>query len=140
MKEKGREKEKMSGNQEQRKRRLKLRRKSQFHRGGEVEKRHPGVEEYIHSKRHGKLIRDREKSVEQLVIVLNRMEKRKEKNESVRRVGTTPELGRLMERRFADVKSKKRIRVSRSWVSGMLTNYRNFQNYLLKNSSGETMV
>jgi len=122
----------MSGNQEQRKRRLKLRRKSQFHRGGEVEKRTPGREEYIHSKRNGKLIRDREKSVEQLVIVLNRIEKRKEKNESVIIVGTTAELGRLRERRFTDLESKKRIRVTRSWVSGMLTNYRNFQNYVLR--------
>jgi len=122
----------MNGNQEQRKRRLKLRRKSQFHRGGEIEKRSPGIEEYIHSKRNGKVRRDREKSVEQLVIVLNRIEKRKEKNESVIVVGTTAELGRLRERICADVDSKRRIRVTRSWVSGMLTNYRNFQNYLLR--------
>jgi len=122
----------MSGNQEQRSRRLKLRMNSQFHRGGEIEKRYPGMEEYVHSKRNGKLIRDREKSVDQLVIVLNRIEKREKKNESVMVVGTTAELGRRMERMCADVDSKKRIRVTRTWVSGMLTNYTNFQNYVLR--------
>jgi small subunit ribosomal protein S2 len=120
----------MSENQEKRKRRLKLRMNSQFHRGGEIEKRYPGMEEYIHSKRNGKLIRDMEKSVEQLVIVLNRIEKREKKNESVMVVGTTAELGRRRERICQDVDSKKRIRVTRTWVSGMLTNYTNFQNYV----------
>jgi len=122
----------MSGNQEQRSIRLKLRINSQFHRGGDVEKRYPGMEEYVHSKRNGKVIRDREKSVEQLGIVLNRIEKREKKNESVIVVGTTAELGRLRERMCADVDAKKRIRVTRTWVSGMLTNYRNFQNYVLR--------
>lgn len=122
----------MIGNQEQRKRRVKLRINSQFHRGGEIEKRYPGMEQYIHSKRNGKVIRDREKSVEQLVIVLNRIENREKKNESVMVVGTTPELGRIRERVCADVDSKKRIRVTRTWISGMLTNYSHFQNYVLR--------
>ena len=132
----------MKKNQENRKRRLKLRINSQFHRGGDIEKRYPGMEEYIHSKRNGKLIRDIEKSVEQLVIVLNRIKKREEKNESVIVVGTTPELGRMRERICVDVDSKKRIRVTRTWVSGMLTNYKHFRNYVLryrgKNEEGKS--
>ena len=122
----------MVGNQEKGKRRVKLRMNSQFHRGGEREKRHPGMEQYVHSKRNGKLVRDLEKSVEQLVIVLNRIEKRQKKNESVMVVGTTPELGRMRERVCADVDSNKRIRVTRTWMSGMLTNYTNFQNDVLR--------
>lgn len=105
---------------------------NQFHRGGEIEKRYPGMEQYVHSKRNGKLRRDRDKSVEQLVIVLNRREKREQKGESVMIVGTTAELGRRRERICADVDAKKRIRVTRTWVSGMLTNYTNFQNYVLR--------
>lgn len=114
----------MRGKKEKGKRRVKLRMNSQFHRGGDQEKRHSGMEQYIHSKRNGKLIRDLEKSVEQLVVVLNRIEKRQKKNESVMVVGTTPELGRMRERVCADVDSKKRIRVTRTWMSGMLTNYK----------------
>lgn len=122
----------MRGKKEKGKRRVKLRMNSQFHRGGDQEKRHSGMEQYIHSKRNGKLIRDLEKSVEQLVVVLNRIEKRQKKNESVMVVGTTPELGRMRERVCADVDSKKRIRVTRTWMSGMLTNYTNFQNDVLR--------
>ena len=123
------EKEKMNLD---RNRRLKLRMNNQFHRGGEVEKMHPGIEIYVHSKRNGKLIRDREKTVDQLVIVLNRIENLLKNNESVIIVGTTSERGRLLERVYADVDSSKRIRVTRTWVSGIRTNYTNFQNYVLR--------
>jgi len=112
--------------------RLKLRMNNQFHRGGDVEKRYPGMEIYVHSKRNGKLIRDREKTIDQLTIVLSRIESIFKKNESVIVVGTTSELGRLIERIYADVDSKKRLRVTRTWVSGIRTNYTNFQNYVLR--------
>lgn len=112
--------------------RLKLRMNNQFHRGGEVEKRHPGMEMYVHSKRNGKLIRDIEKTIDQLVIVLNRIENIFKNNESVIVVGTTSEGGRLIERMYEDVDSSKRIRVTRTWVSGIRTNYTSFQNYVLR--------
>jgi small subunit ribosomal protein S2 len=97
-----------------------------------LEKRHPGRERYIHSKRNGKWILDRDKSVEQLGMVLKRVEQRMKKKESVMVVGTKEELGRVMERVFADVDSKKRIRVSRTWRSGMLTNYTKFQKDVIR--------
>lgn len=117
----------MNKERNERKIRLKLRRQSQFHRGGEVKKRHSGMERDVHSKRNGKIIRDLNRSVDQLIVVLERMEKRVKKNESRMVVGTTPELGRRRERRCEDIDSSKRIRVTRSWISGMLTNYPNFQ-------------
>lgn len=120
----------MKENKESRTRRRKLRRKNQFHRGGEAENRYPGIEEYIHSKRNGKLIRDMEKTLEQLGKVLKRIDKRAQKKEAVMVVGTTTELGRMRERRGEEVDGRKRIRVTRTWVSGMLTNYRNFKNYV----------
>jgi small subunit ribosomal protein S2 len=112
--------------------RLKLRRNNQFHRGGNVEEKKPGRDLYIHAKRNGKCVIDMDRAVDQRIVVLKRREKTLKKGESVILVGTTPELGRVMERRRKEVDSKKRIRVSRTWVSGMLTNYRNFQDYIVR--------
>jgi len=110
-----------------RKTRVKLRRETQFHRGGERAQRQPGREAYVHSTRKGKVRRDRDQSVEQLVIVLNRMEKRRKEDRSILRVGTNPELGRRRERMNREStggsKPKNRELVTRGWVSGLLTNY-----------------
>lgn len=110
-----------------RKTRVNLRRGRDFHRGGESAQRKPGRERYVHSTRKGKVRRDRDQSVEQLVMVLNRMEKRRKEDRSILRVGTSPELGRRRERRYRNPrggsKRKKRELVTRGWVSGLLTNY-----------------
>ena len=106
--------------------RVKLRRDSQFHRGGEKAQREPGMEAYVYSRRKGKVRRDRDQSVEQLVIVLNRMEKRRKENQKILVVGTSPELGRMRERMNREGgKGERKTRefVTRGWVSGLLTNY-----------------
>lgn len=115
-----------------RKERIKLRRNNQFHRGGDVSNRHPGVEIYVHSKQDGKVIMDLNKTIDQLGIVLNRVEERNKKNESVILVGTSSEVGRMIERIYENVDENKRIRVSRTWVSGIRTNYTNFKNYVIR--------
>lgn len=112
--------------------RLNRRRQAQFHRGGKEEERRPGRERYVHSKRKGNLIRDRGKTVEQLVVARNRVDKRRKAQKTVMVVGTTPELGRLMERVLGGENGKGRIRVSRSWISGMLTNYGKFRTDVLR--------
>lgn len=117
---------------ENRKERIKLRRNNQFHRGGDVSSRHPNVEIYVHSKKDGKVIRDMNKTIDQLGIVLNRVEERNKKNETVMLVGTSSEVGRIMERIYENVDENKRIRVSRTWISGIRTNYTNFKNYVIR--------
>jgi len=77
-------------------------------------------------------VRNRRKSVEQLGSVFKRIRERKKENLPVMVVGTTAELGRLRERVCQDVDSTKRMRVTRSWVSGMLTNYGEFQNFVMR--------
>lgn len=117
---------------ENRKKRIKRRRNSQFHMGGDVMNRHPGIEMYVHSTQDGKVRRDMNKTIDQMGIVLNRVEERLEKKESVMLVGTSSEVGRMMERIYEDVDENKRVRVSRTWVSGMRTNYTNFKNYVTR--------
>jgi ribosomal protein S2 len=108
-------------------RRVELRRQSQFHRGGEVSKRHPGMTMDVHSKRNGKVVRDLNHAVDQLTVVLKRVENRVKTDATRMIVGTTPELGRRRELRCEGVDSTKRVRVTRTWISGMLTNYTSFQ-------------
>lgn len=106
--------------------RVKLRRESQFHRGGEKAQREKGMEAYVYSRRKGKVRRDRDQTVEQLVIVLNRMEKRRKEKKKILVVGTSPELGRRRERMNREkgrAQSENREFVTRGWVSGLLTNY-----------------
>jgi len=105
--------------------RVKLRRESDFHRGGEKAQRERGMEAYVYSRRKGKVRRDRDQTVEQRVIVLNRMEKRRKENQGIVVVGTSPELGRRRERMNREGKGKRKQReyVTRGWVSGLLTNY-----------------
>jgi len=106
--------------------RVKLRRDSQFHRGGEKAQREPGMEAYVYGRRKGKVRRDRDQSVEQLVIILNRMEKRRKEKKKILVVGTSPELGRMRERMNRERgkgERKNREYVTRGWVSGLLTNY-----------------
>jgi len=110
------------------KRRIKVRIETGFHVGGDVKYRTPYFEPNIYSKRDGKWRIDIRKTVEQLAIVFNRIEDRRIQKESVIIVGTTDELGPRIERVFSGTNSKKRIRVTRTWISGMLTNYTVFQN------------
>jgi len=114
--------------QKEDKRRIKTRIQTGFHRGGDEKYRTPFLESCVYSKRNGKWRRDIRKTVEQLVVVFNRIEHRRKKKESVILVGTTDDLGPRRERVFMKVDSKKRIRVSRTWISGILTNYTIFRN------------
>jgi ribosomal protein S2 len=122
------EKEEMRKSQETKTRELRLKRRteSKFHRGGKKEERQPGMEAYVHSRREGTVRRDRNQSVEQLVLVLNRVEKRRKEGKQILLVGTTPELGRLRERvgsKPASGGNPGRLGyVTRGWVSGSLTN------------------
>lgn len=134
------EKKKKEAGRENRERRVKRRRESKFHRGGEKEQRAPGMERYVHSIRNGKVRRDRDYTVEQLVKVLNRIEKRREEDKKIRVVGTNQELGRRREGcRGGERKGKRknRERVTRGWVSGLLTNYQKYmKNPRLRSEEG----
>jgi ribosomal protein S2 len=109
--------------------RLKRRTETQVHRGGSQGQRHPGMEAYVHSRRGGKVRRDRNQTVEQLVILMKRREKRRREEKTLVVVGTTPELGRLRERRAkkpkpsrGGAKGEALVYLTRGWVSGSLTN------------------
>jgi ribosomal protein S2 len=105
--------------------RVKLRRDTQFHRGGDQGQREEEMIPYVHSRRKGKVRRDRDQTVEQLGILLNRVEKRRKEDQKILVVGTSPELGRRRERRNREKEGKRKNRnyVTRGWVSGFLTNY-----------------
>jgi len=110
-----------------RRRRIQRRRETDFHRGGDKGQRGRGMEAYVHSRRKGKVRRDRNQSLEQRVRVLKRAETRRRQGRSLWIVGTTPELGRVRERRatkeaWAEQGDGKRVRKTRAWVSGCLTN------------------
>jgi Ribosomal protein S2 len=87
------------------------------------------MEAYVYGRRKGKVRRDRNQSLEQRVRVLKRAETRRNQGRTRWRVGTTPELGRVRERRaskeaWAEGGAKRRVRKTRAWVSGCLTNPR----------------
>lgn len=111
--------------------RRKCRRKNGFHIGGKVKSRNPMIEDYIYAKSEKRAIRNREKSMEQLVVVIKRIKERKSKGESVIVVGTTEELGPALEKlgeSLDEEMKSRRILVTRTWISGRLTNYSNLQN------------
>lgn len=106
-----------------RKKRRKRRKDLQFDRGGNQADRRPGMERYVHSRRKGKVRRDRNQTVEQLGHVLKRREERGRSKRKVVLVGTRVELGQRRERRKRNEKRpENRERVTRSWLSGTLTN------------------
>jgi len=114
----------MEGKKTSRQRRRNLRRENQFHRGGSKGGRKPERENSVHSRREGKVRRDRNQSVNQLGIVFKRIQQRKREKRKRIVVGTSPELGRLRERTRKEGKDPKRQVVTRGWVSGILTNRR----------------
>lgn len=106
-----------------RKKRRKRRKDLQMDRGGNQADRRPGMERYVHSRRKGKVRRDRNQTVEQLGQVLKRREERGRAKRKVVLVGTRVELGQRRERRKGNEgRPENRERVTRSWLSGSLTN------------------
>lgn len=83
------------------------------------------MERYVHSRRKGKVRRDRNQSVEQLGWVLKRREERTRHKRKVVVVGTRVEVGQRRERRQThETRPENLERVTRSWLSGCLTNAR----------------